>query len=536
MSQRSGETRRELGRYVLYDQIAAGGMATVHFARMHGAIGFSRLVAIKRLHPSYANDPDRVQMFLDEARLAARLDHPNVVSTLDVIADETEVFLVMEHILGQALEALMPRAQNAPIPLPIVSAIICGVLEGLHAAHEARADTGEPLSIVHRDVSPHNILVGADGVARVFDFGIAKAAINTQETREGVVKGKVTYMAPEQVWGSADRRADLYAAGVILWELVGGRRRHAGEHNDTLFLKLARNELDAPGPLTTMRTDVPEALDAIVARATEPDARQRFDTARDMAVALEEAIAPAPTRDVADWLRDVAGSRIDRISSVMRRIESDSQSAPAPDSLLTATMPRSTSTGSIHVVTATIPRPKTGSLTSSPSQAIDVRASQRPTSPPPQRSWTMPAALLAFTAAMLLVGLRTLRRHDAPPSPASAISDAAMDLSTTTATAPKVQAPPSALPSAGSTASVASVDAGHARVVSSSASVVQPQRHVWVAPTPVVRSPSRDTTAAPPSTRGETPSASATSGHKPGCESPFAIGPDGIREIKPECL
>src|SRR5690606_20581681 len=111
-----------------------------------------------------------------------------------------------------------------------------GVLEGLHAAHEARDDTGEPLAIVHRDVSPHNVLVGVDGVARVFDFGVAKAAINTQETREGVVKGKVTYMAPEQVWGAADRRADLYAAGVILWELIAGRRRHAGERNDELFL------------------------------------------------------------------------------------------------------------------------------------------------------------------------------------------------------------------------------------------------------------------------------------------------------------
>jgi eukaryotic-like serine/threonine-protein kinase len=523
---------RELGRYVLYDQIAAGGMATVHFGRMQGAVGFSRLVAIKRLHPNYASDAHFVQMFLDEARLAARLDHPNVVSTLDVVADENEVFLVMEHVLGEALEAVMPRVGSPTIPLPVASAIICGVLEGLHSAHEACGDMGEPLEIVHRDVSPHNILVGVDGVPRVFDFGIAKAAINTQETREGVIKGKVTYMAPEQVRGLADRRADLYAAGVILWELAAGRRRHAGERNDALFLKLARNDLPPPQALTTIRDDAPAALDAVIARATDPSPDARFATAREMAVALEAAVPPAPARDVAAWIRDAARTRIERVSSVMRRIESDIQASS--DSKLLSVRP--SSTGSVHVVTATIRR--SGATSSNPAPE-EVRASDRPIAPP-QRSWTMPAALLAFTAALLLVGLRVLTRHDAPAR--SEHSEAAnAELSTTSVAAAK-STEPEANPamSSGAEASSAELpgaDAGAARAAAP-ATTVAPPRVIYAAPPPAARPATRDVATAAPTGRVETPAVPATSngGHKPGCENPFAIGADGIRQIKPECL
>ncbi|MBX3221178.1 MAG: serine/threonine protein kinase [Labilithrix sp.] len=525
-----GVLPRELGRYVLYDQIAAGGMATVHFGRMHGAIGFSRLVAVKRLHPNYANDAHFVQMFLDEARLAARVAHPNVVSTLDVVADETEVFLVMEHVLGDSLEAMMPREGSRPIPLPVISSIVCGVLEGLHGAHEALGDTGEPLEIVHRDVSPHNILVGVDGVARVFDFGIAKAAINTQETREGVIKGKVTYMAPEQVRGTADRRADLYAAGVILWELLTGRRRHAGERNDGLFLKLAKNEIEAPPPPSTLRGDATPALDAVVARATHPDPAERFDTAREMAVALEAAVAPAPARDVTDWVREVAGTRIERVASVMRRIESDIQGAP--DGRLT-TMARAGSTGSIHVVTATIPRTGTGSLELRADG--EPRASERPTMHAAPRSWTMPAALVAFTVAMLLVGLRTLTRRDAA---SAAPIDAApiTSVSTTNGVAPRASEPSTELAPSPRAAELEGAPDGleaTADMVRAAAAGARVRSRAALA---FARSPGRRRAPAPaPTARAEATSTSSPA-HKPGCESPFAIGPDGIRQIKPECL
>src|SRR5271154_2384991 len=207
---------RSIGRYLLFGEIASGGMATVHFGRLSGPAGFSRTVAIKRLHPNLAKDPEFVAMFLDEARLAARIRHPNVIPTLDVVATEGEIFLVMDYVQGESLSRLIRAAvaRGERIPPDMVAALMVGVLHGLHAAHEAKSDHGEPLGIVHRDVSPHNILVGTDGAARVLDFGVAKAIGRSQNTREGQIKGKLAYMAPEQVRGSVSRRTDVYAASV----------------------------------------------------------------------------------------------------------------------------------------------------------------------------------------------------------------------------------------------------------------------------------------------------------------------------------
>src|SRR5438270_1864420 len=193
-----------VGRYTVHGELAAGGMATVHIGRMGAAGGFAKLVAIKRMHPQFAKDPDFLAMFLDEARLVTRIRHPNVVQSLDVIVEGGEVLLVMEYIHGDALSRInrVLRSQQARIPLRIAVAIISGVLHGLHSAHEAKSERGEPLGIVHRDVSPQNVLVGTDGAPRVLDFGVAKAAGRTQQTREGQIKGKLSYMAPEQLRGA----------------------------------------------------------------------------------------------------------------------------------------------------------------------------------------------------------------------------------------------------------------------------------------------------------------------------------------------
>jgi serine/threonine-protein kinase len=224
--------RRTVGRYLLGEQIAFGGMASVHLGRLEGGAGFSRLVAVKRLHPQYASTPDVEAMLLDEARLAARTRHPNVVPILDVVSHEGELVLVMEYVHGEALSKLLraARARGAHVPAPVASAIVSGLLHGLHAAHEARDERGRPLDIVHRDVSPQNVLVGADGLARVADFGIAKAAGRLQSTRDGQLEGKLGYMAPEQFLTSEiDRRVDIWAAGVVLWECVAGERLHDGD-------------------------------------------------------------------------------------------------------------------------------------------------------------------------------------------------------------------------------------------------------------------------------------------------------------------
>jgi serine/threonine-protein kinase len=199
----------------MYDAIASGGMATVHLGRRIGAGGFSRLVAIKRMHEQFAKDPDFVDMFLDEARVASRIAHPNVVSVLDAVVAEGEVFLVMDYAHGASLARLLRTAlrRGEPLRPDIAAAVVAGVLHGLHAAHEADDDHGQPMNLVHRDVSPQNVLVGTDGIPRLVDFGIAKASGRSQTTREGQLKGKLAYMAPEQARGETlTRRTDIYAA------------------------------------------------------------------------------------------------------------------------------------------------------------------------------------------------------------------------------------------------------------------------------------------------------------------------------------
>jgi len=213
-------------RYRLHHELGRGAMASVHLGTLDGPHGFQRAVAIKRPHSFVYEDPALVRMLIDEARIASKISHPNVVATLDVVAGEGDLMLVMDYVHGVTLAHLV-EAHKGPVDPPVAVAVIVGVLHGLHAAHEARGSSGEPLGIVHRDVSPQNILVGADGVARLADFGVAKAAGRLHTTQEGRVKGKVAYMAPEQVRAEPlDRRADIWAAGVVAWEVLAGRRLH----------------------------------------------------------------------------------------------------------------------------------------------------------------------------------------------------------------------------------------------------------------------------------------------------------------------
>jgi len=533
----------ELGRYVLYDQIASGGMATVHFGRVHGAVGFSRVVAIKRLRENYTSDASFVQMFLDEARLAARLKHPNVITTLDVVADESEVFLVMEYVLGESLDAMMLRPDSSgsyrPVPVSVASAILCNVLEGLHSAHEALSDTGERLEIVHRDVSPHNILVGADGIARVFDFGIAKAAINTQETRDGVIKGKVTYMAPEQVRGNADRRTDVYAAGVILWELLVGRRRHAGERNDSLFLKLAKNELEPPPAASGLRADVPPALDAIIARATASNPADRYESALEMAVALEAAVHPALSREVAEWVKSTAGTRIERLSDVMRRIEADA--TPRSDPRL-PTMSRPV-TSSVSISHAVFTGTRSGSLVPEVSSVHPPEAGRR--------RWSVPVLLVALLAVATAVGVRTLGRagasaratrdasalaNEAPPPAIGLPSLASASLSP----GADGETPGAALRDASAQPSPAHLPTAQGARASGAAAATPRTGFVHApvgAPAQPARSPARTPDPPQPAPQASAPApAAAAPAHKASCDSPFVVGPDGIRQIKPECM
>jgi serine/threonine protein kinase len=300
------QSARIIGRYVLYADIAHGGMATLHIGRLLGPVGFSRTVAIKRLHPQFARDPEFVSMFLDEARLAARIQHQNVVPVIDVVALEGELFLVMDYVQGESLAKLLSLARKAgqAVPTSIAVSLVVGVLHGLHAAHEARTERGVPLNIVHRDISPQNILVGVDGVARVVDFGIAKAAGRLQTTRDGQLKGKLSYMAPEQIgnW-PVDRRTDVYAASVVLWETLAGRRLFHAEEAAAVMGLVLRGEVE---PLGGYNGDVSVALDEIIRRGLAANPEHRWRTARELALALEQAVVPATAAQVGEWLERLA--------------------------------------------------------------------------------------------------------------------------------------------------------------------------------------------------------------------------------------
>lgn len=324
-----------IGRYELHDPIASGGMATVHYGRLAGPAGFSRPVAIKRLHPHLARDPEFVAMFLDEARLAVRIQHLNVVPTLDVVASKGEVFLVMEFVQGETLSTLWRKslAAGERIAPRIVGSVMTNTLHGLHAAHEAKNEQGQPLRIVHRDVSPQNIILSPDGVARVLDFGVAKAVGRLQTTRQGSVKGKFAYMAPEQLDADTtlDRRVDVFAAGVVCWELLAGRRLFQGDQDAVI---LARVMTERPGPVTEHNPDLPPEIDSVLDRALARNRDERYATARAFADDIERVLGVAPASVVGDWVLASAGTVIEQRAAKLLEIERSSNNNSTADPLL----------------------------------------------------------------------------------------------------------------------------------------------------------------------------------------------------------
>jgi serine/threonine protein kinase len=293
----------KLGRYEILAKLAAGGMAIVYVARVQSVAGFERLVAIKVLHANLAHEDEFIRMFLDEARLAASIRHPNVVPTIDISdSEEAGYFIVMEYIEGDHLGALLSSAHKTEetLPLPISMRIIADALGGLGAAHDLCDDTGKSLHLVHRDVSPHNIMVGRDGVVRLTDFGVAKAEDRLTHTRDGQVKGKLAYMAPEQAAsGQTDLRSDLFSMGVILWECATGRRLFRAENTGATLNKLLHEVIPLPSSIDPRLAP----LDALLGRALAREPAQRFQTAEEFAQAIEDV---APTLGGLASLRGVA--------------------------------------------------------------------------------------------------------------------------------------------------------------------------------------------------------------------------------------
>lgn len=332
----SARRRQVYGRYAIHEEIASGGMATVHLGRIVGPFGFSSIVAIKRLHPQMARDPEFVAMFIDEARLASRVRHPNVVPVLDVLAEQGELCLVMEYVDGESLSQLFRTltSRAEAVPVNIAVAIVCSILYGLHAAHDATDEHGTRLDLVHRDVSPQNVIVGVDGITRLIDFGVAKAAGRSNVSREGQLKGKIPYMAPEQIQGAVvNRRTDVYGASVILWELLTGERLFEGE---TPAAIIGRILYDPVSPPSELRAGVEAALAALVLRGLDRNPDARFESAQAMAVELERCVRPATLAEVGDWVRSLADEalsvRREKLVRMEREaaLETRSASPPAP--------------------------------------------------------------------------------------------------------------------------------------------------------------------------------------------------------------
>jgi serine/threonine-protein kinase len=307
-------TGHRLGRYEVLVKLATGGMAVVYIGRAQGLAGFERLVALKVLHQNLAHEEEFVRMFLDEARLAARIRHPNVVPTIDISdTPDTGFFIVMDYIEGDHLGALLAGAHRAggPLPLPVTLRVVSDALAGLGAAHDLRNERGELLNLVHRDVSPHNIMVGSDGVARLTDFGVAKAENRLAHTRDGQLKGKLAYMAPEQAMrGSCDARSDLFAMGVILWEAVTGRRLFRADNPGATLTKLLHDPIVAPSTIDPAL----EPLDLVLARALDRNPDGRYQTAEELIDALER-VAPqvgglASLREVSAVVRELTSEKL----------------------------------------------------------------------------------------------------------------------------------------------------------------------------------------------------------------------------------
>lgn len=306
-----------VGRYRLFSEIAAGGMATVHLGhhlsqtRTPGqSLHPYSNVAIKRLHAQYTRDEEFVTMFADETRLVTHIHHPNVVQTLDVVHDKGELSLVMEYVHGESFSKLLSAAYRAghPATPSIIRTVMVDVLRGLHGAHEATDESGNPLQIVHRDVSPQNIIVGADGIARVLDFGIAKAIGRASITRDNEVRGKIAYMAPEQLHRAGlDRRTDIYAASIIMWEALSCKRLfHASNEAATLARVMNLNVT----PPSHHRAGVSPQMDAVVLRGLSRDPAHRYQTAWDMAQALAASGRCASREELAEWVQTVAAEKL----------------------------------------------------------------------------------------------------------------------------------------------------------------------------------------------------------------------------------
>lgn len=400
-------------KYTLLGELGRGGMATAYLAALQGPGGFNKLMVVKRLRAALATEPEFLRMFLQEARLAARIDHANVVHTSEVGYDGENYFIAMEYLEGQSLESISRRvianaaglSTNAPpssttmsssgpiagatptatsaisvlgakIPLNVHLYVLTQVLAGLDYAHELKDFDGNPLNVVHRDVSPHNVMVTYEGAVKLVDFGIAKAADSNGDTRTGIMKGKCAYMPAEQFGGKVDRRADVFAVGVMLWQALTGRRLWKGLSDAEVFRRLSNDDIPTP---SSVQDGVNPELEAICMKALSFRPDDRFSTAADFQAAIEDVVAGdrtlrATPRETGKYLAELFAA--DRVK-VRKLIEQELGSRAAGAVPSTSELPAITA-----AVSAKTPGPHRPHARTLPSP-VAVEVPEPVTAPPP---------------------------------------------------------------------------------------------------------------------------------------------------------
>jgi len=283
--------RQRFGKYVLLDRIAVGGMAEIFLARQEGLEGFEKTIVIKRIRPHLSSQKSFVKMFLNEAKLAAQLNHPNIVQIYDLGKIADSYFIAMEYIFWRDMRRIIPKAEGMDIAFPLVYAvkIASSVCEGLYYAHQKSDLYGNPLNIVHRDVTPENIFVSFDGTVKILDFGIAKAANQIEQTRAGEIKGKLSYMSPEQCMGKVlDQRSDLFSLGVVLYEWITGYKLFTGDSEVAILKTITEGKIYPP---SYFKPDIPEAVERILMKTLEKDRDQRYASAWDLQYDLDRFLS-----------------------------------------------------------------------------------------------------------------------------------------------------------------------------------------------------------------------------------------------------
>ena len=305
------------GKYTLVERIAVGGMAEVFLAVQPGVEGFEKTVALKRMRSHLSEEEAFVKMFLFEAKLAAKLQHPNIVQIYDLGKIADSYFIAMEYVSGRDMSRVIPKAEKLGITYPLEYAMLVtsNVLEGLAYAHEKADDFGQPLGLVHRDVTPENIMVGWNGHVRLLDFGIVKASSQTDATKAGEIKGKLSYMSPEQSLGKQlDHRSDLFTLGVVLYEWITGYKLFTGENEMAILKSIIDGRIYPP---TYFRDDVPTGVEDVVMKALSKDPKDRYQTARDMLFDVQHWLQTGadftPTSNhLANFMKQIFADEIER--------------------------------------------------------------------------------------------------------------------------------------------------------------------------------------------------------------------------------